>query len=167
MRFWIITSRILQNHLFWDTDLSQCGKGWIVLALKTVKQVLLSGGGFGGGGDSPAWRMDRGETLQLIAFEKMTSSLQDKLDYAFMAFSAFADLYHTILQLDVVVFAHVHCNKRIPCRASAHKDTNCITGLSLFYGQCQVTKSAQSIARENGIFVFYHVLWLMVTSLAS
>lgn len=60
-----------------------------------------------------------GETSQLTAFEKMTSSLQDKLDYVFMAVCALADLYDTILQLDVVVFAHVHCNKRTPCRASA------------------------------------------------
>lgn len=60
-----------------------------------------------------------GETSLLTAFEKMTSSLQDKLDDVFMAVYALADLYDTILQLNVVVFAHVHCNKQTPCRASA------------------------------------------------
>lgn len=47
--------------------------------------------------------MDSGGSSQLTGFQKMTYSMQDKLDYVGMA--AFADLSNVISKLDVAVFA--------------------------------------------------------------
>lgn len=146
MRFWIIASRILQSHLFWGDDLSQCGKGWIVLALKWLNRYFLVAAG---GREHPRMMDGFGGSSQLTGFQKMTYSTQDKLDYVGMA--TFADLSNAILKLDVVVFAlhqmwtatnwHPAGHRPplfepAPGIQSSHKDENWKPG-PFFYGHCQ------------------------------
>lgn len=190
MRFWIITSRILQNHLFWDADLSQCGKRMNCLGLKTVKQVLLSGGGRRV--ITPGWRMDRGDgrrgagSSQLTAFQKMTYSLQDKLDYVGMhphphffygSLCRFIQRGFKARCCSFCIASHVRRNKLTSCRGlgslflSQHSASNqrmrmlnWITG-PLWYGHCQ---SQHVVSQERMmLFVLHHVLWLLVTRLAG
>lgn len=158
MRFWIISSRILQNHLFWHTKLSQCGKGWIVLALKRLNRYFWVAVGRreqprmkdGSRGERHSWlRFRRWHTpcrTNLIMLVCPPQSTTPPFIYACLCWFIQSNL-------DVVVFAlrNVCTTKNwLPARPrqplfepalsiqSAHKDANWITGL-LFYGHCLVS----------------------------
>lgn len=174
MRFWIITSRILQNHLFWDTDVSQCGKEWIVLALKTVKRVLLSGGGFGGGGDTSGWRMDPDNRLW---DDDILAAGQTWLGfYGCLCICWFMQCNFTARRCSFCTAPHVHCNKRTPCRASAASfcsrqwTSNQHTGIQTVQQGCHCFlenakwQSQHIVITRQNIFVLHHVLRLLVTS---